>query len=177
MRFAFSIQLSSRIFFQPCLLKIPSFFLEFVVVVQSLCCIRLSWDPVDCNPPGPLSMEFSGQEYWSGLPFPSPGDLPDPGIKPMSSALAGGFFTTEPPGKSFSSNYLTPLWKISWPCNYVCQCFVCFFTISITHFLTKPGISGWVELHYRQISPEILQVSGGILVLSPLRSGMLSFIY
>ena len=45
----------------------------------------------------PLSMEFSRQEYWSGLPFPSPGHLPNPGIKPvslMSPALAGGFFTT-----------------------------------------------------------------------------------
>ena len=47
----------------------------------------------------PLSMGFPRQEYWSGLPFPSPGDLPDPGIKPASPALAGGFFTTEPPGK------------------------------------------------------------------------------
>ena len=37
--------------------------------------------------------------YWSGLPFPAPGDLPDPGIKPASPALAGGFFTTEPPRK------------------------------------------------------------------------------
>ena len=44
-------------------------------------------------------MGFSRQEYWSGLPFPSPGDLPDPGIEPMSPALAGGFFTTEPLGK------------------------------------------------------------------------------
>ena len=45
----------------------------------------------------PLSMEFSRQEYWSGLPFSPPGDLPDPGIKPgslMSPVLAGGFFTT-----------------------------------------------------------------------------------
>ena len=45
----------------------------------------------------PLSMEFSRQEYWNGLPFPSPGDLSDPGIKPtplMSPALAGRFFTT-----------------------------------------------------------------------------------
>ena len=45
----------------------------------------------------PLSMEFSRQEYWSGLPFPSPGDLPDTGIEPASltsPALAGGFFTT-----------------------------------------------------------------------------------
>ena len=41
----------------------------------------------------PLSMEFSRQEYWSGLPIPSPGDLPDPGIKPTSPALAGRFFT------------------------------------------------------------------------------------
>ena len=46
----------------------------------------------------PLSVEFSGQEYWSGLPFPSPEDLPDLGIKPMSPALAGEFFITETPG-------------------------------------------------------------------------------
>ena len=48
----------------------------------------------------PLSMGFSRQEYWSGLPFPPSGDLPNPRIKPESLALAGGFFTTEPPGKS-----------------------------------------------------------------------------
>ena len=47
----------------------------------------------------PLSMEFSREEYCRGLPFPSPGDLPDPGIKPASPALAGGFFTAQPPGK------------------------------------------------------------------------------
>ena len=49
-----------------------------------------------------LSMGFPRQEYWSGLPFTSLRDLPNPGIKPMSLAslaLAGGFFTTEPPGK------------------------------------------------------------------------------
>ena len=44
-------------------------------------------------------MGFSRQEYWSRLPFPSPGDLPNPGIEPTSLALAGGFFTTEPSGK------------------------------------------------------------------------------
>ena len=47
----------------------------------------------------PLSVGFPFQEYWSLLPFPSPEDLPDPGIEPKSLALAGGFFTTEPPGK------------------------------------------------------------------------------
>ena len=46
----------------------------------------------------PLSMGFSRQEYWSGLPFPPPGDLPDPGIKQtLVSCIAGGFFTTELP--------------------------------------------------------------------------------
>ena len=52
--------------------------------------------------PAPLSMEFSSQEYWSELPFPPLGDLPNPGIKPtspVSPVLAGGFFTPEPPGK------------------------------------------------------------------------------
>ena len=47
----------------------------------------------------PLSMGFPRQEYWSGLPFASPGDLLDPRIEPESPALAGRFFTTEPPGK------------------------------------------------------------------------------
>ena len=47
----------------------------------------------------PLSMEFSRQEYWSGLSFPTSGDLPHPGIKPVSPALAGRFFTTVPLGK------------------------------------------------------------------------------
>ena len=46
-----------------------------------------------------LPMGFSRQEYWSGFAFPPPGDLPEPGIGPASPALAGGFFTTEPPGK------------------------------------------------------------------------------
>ena len=52
----------------------------------------------------PLSMGFPRQEYWSGLSFPYPGDLSDPGIEPasfMSPALVCGFFTTEPPGKPF----------------------------------------------------------------------------
>ena len=44
-------------------------------------------------------MEFSRQEYWSGLPFPSPGDLPNPGIEPGSSALEADALTSEPPGK------------------------------------------------------------------------------
>ena len=55
----------------------------------------------------PLSKGFFRQEYWSGLPFPSPGDLPDSGIKPMSPvslALAAGFFSTEPSEKPDNGN-------------------------------------------------------------------------
>ena len=51
----------------------------------------------------PLSTEFSRQEYWSGMLFPTPGDISEPGIEPTllaSPALLGGFFTTAPPGKS-----------------------------------------------------------------------------
>ena len=48
----------------------------------------------------PLSIGLPRREYWSGQPFPSPEDLPEPGIELGSPALAGGFFTTEPPGKS-----------------------------------------------------------------------------
>ena len=67
-------------------------------------CLLLSrvWffcDPMDCSPPSPPSLGFFRQEYWNGLPFPSPGDLPNPGIEPASYALSGGFFITEPPGK------------------------------------------------------------------------------
>ena len=57
----------------------------------------------------PLSLDFSRQEYWSGLPFTPPGYLPHPRIKlpsPGAPALAGGFFTTEPPGKPKGANYL-----------------------------------------------------------------------
>ena len=66
------------------------------------CHVRLCVTPWTVAHQAPLCMELSRQEYWSGLPLPPPGDLPDPGIKaesPTSPALAGGFFTTESPGK------------------------------------------------------------------------------
>ena len=51
-------------------------------------------------------MRFSQQEFWSVLPLPPPGDLPDPGIEPMSPVLAGRFFTTEPPEKPHEQRVL-----------------------------------------------------------------------
>ena len=56
--------------------------------------------PTLCDPMAPQSMEFSRQEYWSGLPFPSPEDLPNPEIEPGSPALRADSLPSEPPGKS-----------------------------------------------------------------------------
>ena len=72
------------------------------VCAKLLSCVQLfaTVGAIACQ--APLSMGFSRQEYWSGLPCPPPGDLSDPGIEPMSlasPALAGRFFATVPPGK------------------------------------------------------------------------------
>ena len=62
------------------------------------------WPPWTVAHQNPLSMEFSKQEYWSGLPFPSPGDLPDPGIELRSSALQAASLSSEPPGKPLNGS-------------------------------------------------------------------------
>ena len=70
-----------------------------LVHAQSLSCVWLFVTLWTVAHQAPLSMGFSRQEYWSGLPFPSPGDLPKPRMEPSSPALAGRFYTTELPGK------------------------------------------------------------------------------
>ena len=64
----------------------------------------------------PLSMAFSRQEYWSGLPFPSPGDLSDPGIEPGSPTLKTDYLQSEPPGKPviYFRAHLNPGKSSSW---------------------------------------------------------------
>ena len=69
--------------------------LQFLV----LSCVLLFAVPRTVAHQAPLSMEFSRQEYWSGLPFPSPRDLPDPGIKPGSFTVQADVLPSEPPGK------------------------------------------------------------------------------
>ena len=70
-----------------------------IVAFQSFSRVQLFVTPWTVAHHDPLSMGFSMQEHWSGLPFPFPGDLPDPGIKPMSTTLVSRFFTTELPGE------------------------------------------------------------------------------
>ena len=66
--------------------------------VKSLSCIQLFATPWTVACQAPLSVGFSRQEYWSGLPFPSPGDLPNPGIEPGSPALQADSLPSEPQG-------------------------------------------------------------------------------
>ena len=78
------------------------------VKVKSLSRVRLFLTPWTVAYQVPPSMGFSRQECWSGLPFPPPGDLPDPGIEPGSPALRADALPSEPPGKP------TLAWKIPW---------------------------------------------------------------
>ena len=71
---------------------------------QNPCFPQPSGSPIHRSQ-APPSMGFFRQEYWSGLPFPSPGDLPDPGIEPLSSVLQADSLPSEPPGKS---PYISP---------------------------------------------------------------------
>ena len=103
-------------------------------VIHSFSRVQLFVTPWTVAHQDPLSVGFSVQEHWSGLPFPFPGDLPDPGIKPTSPTLAGGFFTTELPGEPpncseprFLACSLFIQWKLIWkpqpgPCpSSVCR--------------------------------------------------------
>ena len=67
--------------------------------MKSLSRVQLFGTPWTVARQAPLSMGFSRQESWSGLPFPSPGDLPNPGIEPGSPALQADALSSEPPGK------------------------------------------------------------------------------
>ena len=84
--------------------------------VKSLSCVRLFEIPRTIAYQAPPSMGFSRQEYyWSGLPFPSPGDLPDPGFEPRFPALQADALPSEPPGKPFilmGSIYVCQIYKM-----------------------------------------------------------------
>ena len=70
--------------------------------MKSLSRVRLFATPWTVAHQAPLAMGFSRQQYWSGLPFPSPEDLPDPGIESRSAALQAEALTSEPPGKLYA---------------------------------------------------------------------------
>ena len=84
------------------------------VKVKSLNCVRLFATPWTVAYQAPPSMGFSRQEYWSGLPFPSPGDLPDPGTEPWSPALRADTLTSEPQGNQGRATHISVHYHLHW---------------------------------------------------------------
>ena len=82
-------------------------YIHMKVKVKSLSPVQLFATPWTIAYQAPPSMGFSGQEYWSGLPFPSPGDLPNSGIEPGSPAFQADALTSEPPGKPHVYLYMS----------------------------------------------------------------------
>ena len=121
----------------------------------------------------PPSMGFSRQEYWSGLPFPSPGDLPDPGIEPRSPALQADALTSEPPGKPWWLFFLffsraavnqslslvgflklcigllyTPISEVAQLCPTVCDVMDCSLPHSSVHGIFQARVLEWVAISF-----------------------------
>ena len=96
-------------------------YIQYILVcAQSLSRVQLFVTPWAVAHQAPLSMDFYRQEYWSGYPFPSPGDLPNPGIEPRSPALLVDFLLSDPTGKpvclsvfSFHSSRTNNPWKLN----------------------------------------------------------------
>ena len=133
--------------------------------VKSLSRVRLFATPWTVAYQAPPSMGFSRQEYWSGLPFPSPGDLPDPGIEPGSPALEADTLTSEPPGNRTLYNY-----KCTLGCK---ESFSEFHTVKIVwtilSALKLDGGNGYIK----RISPVSLKKTnllGRILLEPPLQT-------
>ena len=82
-------------------------------------------DPMDCTYQAPLSLGFSRQEYWSRLPFPSPGDLPYPGIEPGSPALQTESLLSELPGKPLRTCCYCYYCSVLKSCPTLCNCMNC----------------------------------------------------
>ena len=104
------------------------------MLVTQLC------EPMDCSPQAPLPMGFAKQEYWSGLPFPSPGDLPNLGIESGSPALQAGSLLSGPPGKLRLGTFIMK-WKLfnirffMWlPLVIAVACMISFASCRILHW-------------------------------------------
>ena len=100
----------------------------------------------------PPSMGFSRQEYQSGLPSPSQGTLPDPGIKLESSALAGRFFTTEPPGNPVLLHESES--EVAQSCLTLCDPMHCSLPGSSIHEILQARILEWVAISFSGDLPD-----------------------
>ena len=110
--------------------------------------VRLFASPRTAAYQVPPSMGFSRQEYWSGLPFPSPGDLPHPGIEPRSPTLQADALTSEPPGKPANLHiipYKQEEAKVPLPSE----------TRGVKSMEVRTGVLGWCFADNHLLSPEL----------------------
>ena len=115
----------------------------YVCVCQSLSCVRLFATPWTVACQAPLSMGFFREEYWSGLPFPSPGDPPNPGIKPGSSRSQAESLPSEPTGKP-NNVYVSLLFsQIISPFPSTES-----KNLSFVHVVLQARILAWVAIHF-----------------------------
>ena len=122
------------------------------VKVKSLSRVRLFATPWTVAHQAPRSMGFSRQEYWSGLPFPSPGDLPDPGIEPRSPALQADAFNLCATREASPSTELSSLgvihscgkihYQYCWTVKSVCHSELCSSELSCVEWLVQHNVSG-----------------------------------
>ena len=96
----------------------------------------------------PPSMEFSRQEYWSGLPFPSPGDLPNPGIEPRSPTLQADVLPSEPPGKPFRHTAATVAAKSLQSCPTLSDPMDCSLQGSSVHGIFQVRVLEWIAISF-----------------------------
>ena len=99
----------------------------------------------------PLSMEFSRQEYWSGLPVPSPQNIPNPGIKPRSSTLQADSLPSEPPGKPMCIHESQS--EVTQSCPTLCDLMDCSLPGSSVHGIFQARILEWVAISPSRRSP------------------------
>ena len=113
---------------------------------QLLSHVRLFATPWTATCQASQSMGFPRQEYWSGLPFPPPRDLPDPGIKPMSPALAGEFFTAELPAAAAAKSLQS--------CLTLCNPMDCSLPGSSIHGIVQARVLEWAAIAFSITNPE-----------------------
>ena len=122
------------------------FFPEWVKLLSR---VRLFATPWTVTYKAPLSMEFSRQEYWSGLPFPSPGDLPDPGIQPGSPALQADALPSEPSGNPLL--YIVDLQhcaSFTQSCPTLCDPMDCSPKGSSVHGIFQARVLEWIAISF-----------------------------
>ena len=114
--------------------------------VCMLSCVRLFATPWTVAWKAHLSMKRSRQGYWSGLPFPSPGDLPDPGME-VASPEFPAFFATEPPGKPRGKRTICIVFVAQW-CPTLCDPMDCSPQVSSLHGILQARMLEWVAISF-----------------------------